>query len=165
MVALSEPTGRLRVAFERTQASGDDLTGAMRRGVGLAQLTREIYRAERHGSDLAVAFVDLDGLRDVNRQDGHAAGDRVLRLLVERLFDHMRPYDLVVRLGGDEFLCVLPDADAETARARLAAVAAGGGHGNPTPSFSVGIATVEPGDTADALLARADAELRARRVA
>jgi diguanylate cyclase (GGDEF)-like protein len=165
MVVLSESTGRLRVAFERTQAAGDDLTGAMRRGVGLAQLTREIYRAERHRSELAVAFVDLDGLREVNRHGGHAAGDRVLRLLVERLFDHMRPYDLVVRLGGDEFVCVLPDADADTARARLALVAAGSGHDSSTPSFSVGVATVEPGDTADALLARADADLRARRVA
>jgi diguanylate cyclase (GGDEF)-like protein len=165
MVVLSEPTGRLRVAFERTQASGDDLTGAMRRGVGLAQLTREIYRAERHGSDLAVAFVDLDGLREVNRHQGHAAGDRVLRLLVERLFDHMRPYDLVVRLGGDEFLCVLPDADSETARARLALVAAGSRDDSPTPSFSVGVAAVEPGDTTDALVSRADADLRARRLA
>jgi len=163
MVVLSEPTGRLRVAFERTQASGDDLTGAMRRGVGLAQLTREIYRAERHSSELAIAFVDLDGLREVNRHDGHAAGDRALRLLVERLFDHMRPYDLVIRLGGDEFLCVLPDADAETARARLAAVAEGSGHDGPTPSFSVGVATIQPGDTSEALLGRADADLRARR--
>src|SRR5258708_28257289 len=162
MVVLSESTGRLRVAFERTQASGDDLTGAMRRGVGLAQLTREIYRAERHGSDLAVAFIDLDGLRELNRHQGHAAGDRVLRLLVERLFDHMRPYDLVVRLGGDEFLCVLPDADVETAQARLAAVAAGSGHGGPTPSFSVRVAPVQPRDTSETLLPRAPAPLRAR---
>lgn len=162
---LSEPTGRLRVAIERTQALGDDLTGAMRRGVGLAQLTREIYRAERHGTDLAVAFVDLDGLRETNEREGHAAGDRALRLLVERLFNNMRPYDLVVRLGGDEFVCVLPDADAETARARLALVAADSWDGIDTPAFSLGVASVEHGDTADDLVARADADLRARRVA
>ena len=60
MAVLSGTSGRLRVALERTQAAGDDLTGAMQRGVGLSQLTREIYRAERHGSDLAVAFLDID---------------------------------------------------------------------------------------------------------
>jgi diguanylate cyclase (GGDEF)-like protein len=163
MAVLSGTSGRLRVAVERTQAAGDDLTGAMQRGVGLSQLTREIYRAERHGSDLAVAFLDIDGLREINHRGGHAAGDRVLRLFVERLFNNMRPYDLVVRVGGDEFVCVLPDADAETALARLALVAADSWDGVPTPSFSVGVTSVEHGDTADGLVARADADLRTRR--
>ena len=155
-------SGRLRVALERAQATGDDLTGAMRRGVGLAQLTREIYRAERHESDLVVALVALDGLREINRRDGRAAGDRVLRLFVERLFNYMRPYDLVVRVAGDEFVCVLPDADGQTVRVRLALVAADSWDGIPTPSFSMGVASVEHGDTAETMIARADADLRAR---
>jgi diguanylate cyclase (GGDEF)-like protein len=163
MTVLSRTSGRLRVALERTQAAGDDLTGAMRRGIGLSQLTREIYRAERHGSDLSVAFVRLDGLRESNRGDGRTAGDRVLRLFVERVFNHMRPYDLVVRVGGDEFVCVLPDADAETAFARLVLVAADGWDGVPTPAIGIGVASVEHGDSADALVARAEADLRARR--
>jgi diguanylate cyclase (GGDEF)-like protein len=161
MAVLS--SGRLRVALERAQATGDDLTGAMRRGVGLSQLTREIYRAERHEADLVVALVALHGLREINLRDGRAAGDRVLRLFVERLFNYMRPYDLVVRVAGDEFACVLPAADAETARVRLALVAADSWDGIPTPPFSLGVASVEHGDTAEAMLARADAELRARR--
>ena len=155
-------SGRLRVALERAQATGDDLTGAMRRGVGLTQLTREIYRAERHEADLVVALVELDDLREINRRDGRAAGDRVLRLFVERLFNYMRPYDLVVRVGGDEFVCVLPDADGQTARVRLALVAADSWDGIPTPSFRMGVASVEHGDTAETMLARADADLRAR---
>jgi diguanylate cyclase (GGDEF)-like protein len=159
MAVLS--SGRLRVALERAQATGDDLTGAMRRGVGLSQLTREIYRAERHESDLVVALVALDDLPEINRRDGRDAGDRVLRLFVERLFNYMRPYDLVVRVGGDEFLCVLPAADAETARVRLALVAADSWDGIPTPPFNLGVASVEHGDTADAMLARAGADLRA----
>ena len=160
-MATTGTTGRLRVALERTHAAGDDLTGAMRRGVGLAQLTREIYRAERHGADLAVAFIDLDGLRDLNKREGHAAGDRALSLVVERLFNSMRPYDLVIRVGGDEFVCVLPDTDGETARSRIALAAAESWEGIPTPSFSVGVASVEHGDTAETLVARADADLRA----
>jgi diguanylate cyclase (GGDEF)-like protein len=160
MAVLS--SGRLRVALERAQATGDDLTGAMRRGVGLTQLTREIYRAERHEADLVVALVELDDLREINRRDGRAAGDRVLRLFVERLFNYMRPYDLVVRVGGDEFVCVLPDADGQTARVRLALVAADSWDGIPTPSFGMGVASMEHGDTAEAMIARADADLRAR---
>jgi diguanylate cyclase (GGDEF)-like protein len=160
MAVLS--SGRLRVALERAQATGDDLTGAMRRGVGLSQLTREIYRAERHEADLVVALVELDDLREINRRDGRAAGDRVLRLFVERLFNYMRPYDLVVRVGGDEFVCVLPDADGQTARVRLALVAADSWDGIPTPSFGMGVASMEHGDTAEAMIARADADLRAR---
>jgi diguanylate cyclase (GGDEF)-like protein len=163
MAVLPKTSGRLRVALERTQAAGDDLTGAMRRGVGLSQLTREIYRAERHGSDLAVVFVDVDDMREINRRDGRPAGDRALRLFVERLFNNMRPYDLVVRVGGDEFVSVLLDVDAETARARLTLVAADSWDDIPTPSFSIGVASVERGDTADALVARAEADMRARR--
>jgi GGDEF domain-containing protein len=68
-------------------------------------------------------------------------------------------------VGGDEFVCVLPDADADTARARLALVAADTWDGVETPAFSVGAASVEHGDTADDLVARADADLHARRVA
>jgi diguanylate cyclase (GGDEF)-like protein len=165
MASLSTPSGRLHVTLERAQSSGDDLTGAMGRGVGLAQLGREIYRAGRHGSELAVAFLDLDGLRVVNNRDGHIAGDRLLRLLVERLLSNMRPYDLVVRMGGDEFLCVMPDADADTARARVALVAADSWDATPTPSFSAGVAAVQRGDTSEALVGRADADLRSRRAA
>jgi len=161
MAVLS--SGRLRVALERAQATGDDLTGAMRRGVGLSQLTREIYRAERHEADLVVALVELHDLREINRDNGRPAGDRVLRLFVERLFNYMRPYDLVVRVGGDQFACVLPDADAQTARVRLDLVAADSWDGIPTPPFSLGVASVEHGDTAESMLARAAADLRARR--
>jgi diguanylate cyclase (GGDEF)-like protein len=66
-----------------------------------------------------VAYVDGDGLKAVNDSHGHAAGDEVLRNVARGLRRHMRSYDLTVRMGGDEFLCALPDVSIEDAAARF----------------------------------------------
>ena len=84
----------------------DGLTGARARSPGLADLSREIGRARRAAGRLAIAYVDVVGLRAVNDTRGHAAGDAMLQRVVRAIRPGLRSYDPVVRLGGDDFLCI-----------------------------------------------------------
>ena len=156
-----------RLADQCTRLAGqvtvDELTGALRRGAGLAALQREMDRSRRvPGKGLVVIFIDVDGLKAVNDRDGHAAGDERLRETVAALRERLRSYDLVVRYGGDEFLCVLTDSSAIDAERTAASLRdqvtrrTGGG-------ISVGIAELTAGDSVDALVERADAALYAGR--
>src|SRR5258708_17716461 len=108
-----------RIAELEARASADDLTCAMRRGAGIAALGQEIARARRMKVNIVVAFVDVDGLKAVNDRDGHPAGDTVLRIVAVTLRQAVRSYDLVIRYGGDEFVCVLFGADLEGATRML----------------------------------------------
>ena len=102
-------------------AATDDLTGALRRSAGLAALQREIDRSRRVGGrGIAVIFLDVDSLKHVNDTEGHAAGDRVLVEVVAAIRKRVRSYDLVIRYGGDEFLCALVDVAPEDAERTLA---------------------------------------------
>ena len=144
-------------------AETDDLTGALRRSAGLAALQREIDRSRRvGGKGIVVIFLDVDNLKLVNDSQGHAAGDRILVDVVTAIRKRVRSYDLVIRYGGDEFLCTLVDvapADAERTIADIRRqYTAQTGH-----SVSVGMTTVGDGDTADSVVARADAALYAER--
>lgn len=149
-----------------SEVMADDLTGALRRGPGIAALTREIDRARRAGSSgIVVGFLDVDGLKQVNDEAGHAAGDDILRAVVRAVRDRVRSYDLVLRYGGDEFVCVLVGVTVDQAertfsdiRTRIAVES--GGH-----SVSLGLAEVEAGDTAETVIARADAALYRGRAA
>ena len=154
---------RAEALRQRELAAVDPLTGARRRDLGLDELQRTIDRAERTSGQLVAAFVDVDGLKTINDTAGHAAGDAVLVAVVEALHKHLRSYDVVVRLGGDEFLCAIPDLTVAQARARFAAVA-GQLATAPSPcAITVGFAALVPGETAEELIARADAELLALR--
>jgi diguanylate cyclase (GGDEF)-like protein len=145
------------------QVSVDELTGALRRGSGLAALQREIDRSRRvPGKGLVVIFIDVDGLKAVNDRDGHAAGDERLRGTVAALRERLRSYDLIVRYGGDEFLCVLTDSATAQAE-RTAAGLCDHVTRNTGGTISVGIAELAPGDSVDALVERADAALYAGR--
>jgi diguanylate cyclase (GGDEF)-like protein len=159
---------RLRAMATYTQqlaevAATDDLTGALRRSAGLAALQREIDRSRRSGGKgIAVIFLDVDGLKLVNDTQGHAAGDRMLIEVVATIRQRVRSYDLVIRYGGDEFLCALVDVAPEDAERTLADIrqqyTARTGH-----TVSVGMTTVGDADTADSIVARADAALYAER--
>lgn len=140
---------------ERDLADLDELTGALRRGVGLAALERELARAARAGAQLVVAYVDVDRLKLVNDAQGHAAGDDLLRHTTAVMRSQLRSYDLLIRMGGDEFVCVLTGITTHEARRRFAAV----DRGLATGSISVGFAERMEDDTADALIQRADDDL------
>jgi diguanylate cyclase (GGDEF)-like protein len=154
---------RGHAARDRAQAGLDPLTGALRRERGLTDLAREIDRARRADGCLTLAFVDVDGLKAVNDAEGHAAGDRLLCDVARALRTGLRSYDLVVRYGGDEFLCGLPGTDIDSARRRFAEVAQGLTDISPGASVSTGLAELEDADTLDELIARADDALYAER--
>jgi len=147
----------------REAAHVDDLTGALRRGAGLAALEREIGRARRHGDHLlTVAFIDLDSLKSVNDSSGHAAGDALLCELAGALTRRLRAYDLVMRWGGDEFVVALSHAGSEGARRVLREVE-NDFRSRTGRNFDVGVAEIGPEGGAEELVARADADLYARR--
>lgn len=94
-------------------AHHDTLTGLPNRSQLMAGLQRELTRARRHGSRLAVLFIDLDGFKNVNDRLGHAAGDLVLTAAGARLRAVLRDSDLLGRYGGDEFVAVVTDVPAD----------------------------------------------------
>jgi diguanylate cyclase (GGDEF)-like protein len=100
----------------RREATVDHLTGIWNRRMILDQLGREMSRAKRESSPLAVILADLDYFKRVNDMHGHAAGDAVLRQAAERMRSVLREHDLMGRYGGEEFLLVLPHCDANTGR-------------------------------------------------
>ncbi|MFA5787103.1 MAG: GGDEF domain-containing protein, partial [Actinomycetota bacterium] len=152
-------TDRADAATDLASASLDELTGAHRRGAGLVELEREIARSRRSGEPLVVAYVDVDGLKTVNDTDGHATGDRLLCELVRVLRDQLRQYDLIVRVGGDEFLCALPGHTVPVVSERFAAISAELMTLPERMSISVGLAQLEGNETMEDLVARADAAL------
>lgn len=146
-------------AREREYSSVDALTGAYLRGPGLVELGREIARARRSAQPLVLAFVDVDGLKAINDSLGHAAGDRLLLQVAGELRAKLRSYDLVIRYGGDEFLWVLSGQTIDEATKRLALVSVAVADGSEHGSMTVGLAELGRDESADDLVARADAEL------
>ena len=154
---------REHAARQWRQAGTDELTGARRRGVGLEELENEIERARRAGGSLVAAYVDVDHLKSVNDARGHHAGDDLLREVADALRRHMRSYDLVVRLGGDEFLCALPDVSLDEAHSRFDHLNTELHRGPSAGSVSVGFAELRDSDSKEDLVDRADRELLAGR--
>ena len=87
----------------------DALTGLPNRLLFSARLYQAISQVNRQASVLAVAYLDLDGFKEVNDQYGHEAGDKLLISISHRLKDVLRQEDMIARLGGDEFVCVMVD--------------------------------------------------------
>ncbi|HEV2615299.1 MAG TPA: GGDEF domain-containing protein [Candidatus Acidoferrales bacterium] len=94
-------------------ATRDPLTGLSNRRLGEERLTGEVARSERYGHPLSVLMLDLNRFKAINDQYGHGAGDATLQAFAERLNKVIRTSDLAVRLGGDEFLVILPECPAE----------------------------------------------------
>jgi len=163
-----------RLARLRLAASTDPLTGLAHRAVLFDRLTLEIARARRHSHPVALAMLDLDAFKPFNDRFGHVAGDRLLVAAAEAVTDSIRDTDLAARFGGDEFVVLLPEADAAQAlrcleriraaigRARIAAAEDG-------VTVSAGLAVFDPTARAtvsvSAWLRQADAALYAAKAA
>jgi two-component system cell cycle response regulator len=93
----------------------DPLTGLSNRRFILTQLAGMVSGARRHDRALSIAVIDIDHFKSVNDSQGHAAGDRVLAEVAHALREHLRAEDQLGRLGGEEFLALLPDTDARAA--------------------------------------------------
>jgi diguanylate cyclase (GGDEF)-like protein/putative nucleotidyltransferase with HDIG domain len=105
------------IVFEQTQEDSltDPLTGLPNRRSMFVHLSRELARAERLKTEVALIVMDMDGFKAINDTYGHHVGDRALREVSFALQDALRPYDLCVRYAGDEFIVVLTDCARETA--------------------------------------------------
>ncbi len=151
-----------------TMVLNDTLTGCLNRRGFEHALNQAIVRAMRRQSEIALLAIDIDHFKTINDTVGHLAGDTVLRELAELLSHSSRAGDVVGRVGGEEFVVLLPDADSETAgvvaERIMAAVRQHGfrtvrGRLKVTVSIGIACEQVEDAYVAGALRARADEAL------
>lgn len=145
---------------ESTLARTDHLTGIMNTREFYERAQLEIKRASRNGQPFSVAYIDLDNFKQVNDEQGHSAGDELLKAITKTISNNLRETDLFARIGGDEFILLLPNTDLKKAgvvisklEATVKAVL------KITPvTFSAGVTTfgVQP-ETVDEILNIADA--------
>lgn len=154
----------------REIAATDSLTGLANRRAFEARLSKEWRRGARPESDLALLMIDADGFKSYNDRYGHPAGDEALRRLASCLEQAIRrPADYAARIGGEEFVVLLPETDATSAQAiaeRIRACVAEMGIAHEASpagilTVSIGIAAVRPGPGKDpaAMMKRADEAL------
>jgi diguanylate cyclase (GGDEF)-like protein len=144
-------------------AETDDLTGATNRGPGLADLEQEVRRCRREDGMLAIACVDVVGLKAVNDTDGHGAGDAILERVVTQMRADLRSYDLIIRLGDDDFLCAMPNLTETEARQRVSQIAGALASTADPVAIRTGFAHITGTDTVEALIARAEREFTSHR--
>ena len=171
LVARVEAAGRTTVLQQELMAQAhrlegllfeDPLTGLANRRFILTQLAGMVSAARRHGRPLTAAIVDIDHFKRINDRFGHHAGDRVLATVTAALRRRLRAEDQLGRLGGEEFLALLPDTDAAAAtvaveklRAAVADTATEHEGLQLAVTVSIGWAAWD-GDSAEELLRRAD---------
>ncbi|MEH6434991.1 PAS domain S-box protein [Massilia sp. DD77] len=155
------------------QATHDFLTGLPNRYAFMERLQHAIDAAQRQPNSLALLFIDLDGFKSVNDVCGHEAGDAVLIDFGRRLTGAVRRTDMVARLAGDEFVVMLDQAgdaraDIEQITRKILVAAAApypAASGCAALGASIGVAFHTAGDSADALLSRADTAMYAAKKA
>ena len=163
-----ETLGKMEVRTEEVYklAVLDPLTGLNNRRSGEQRLAEEISRAQRHGRPLTILLLDLNGLKNLNDKFGHAAGDELIRQFAARLSKAIRGSDLAVRLGGDEFLVLLPECRPDEVHhvlGRLRGINLDCNGQVIALSFSAGWTDFKPGESTEDLLKRADDALYANK--
>jgi diguanylate cyclase (GGDEF)-like protein len=161
LAQLAAMTGRLR-----EMARNDPLTGLFNRRAFLDQGDTEWVRHRRHRHPLACAALDVDGFKRINDNFGHAAGDALLQHIGTLLRSTLRASDLPARIGGDEFVALMPDTSVDGAVAtserllgRLAQHPLQVLDQSLTATISIGVASADGCSSLEELLARADAAL------
>lgn len=153
-----------------TESRVDSKTGLLNAGTWRRESSAEVARAQRMGSPLALALIDIDFFKSVNDRFGHLAGDEVLAGIGRALRSLLREYDLVGRFGGEEFALLLPQTDEAGARilterirsqiARMQIEAPGGPGTDPISlTVSIGVVTMEAAGDLTEMLAVADSAL------
>ncbi|HEX7043236.1 MAG TPA: GGDEF domain-containing protein [Burkholderiales bacterium] len=172
---LKSDSDRLRDELNKVRLLSltDEFTGLPNRRAFMRRLQDEIGRAQRYGSPLALALLDLDEFKSINDAHGHPAGDEVLRSYASHVLSILRHHDMVARYGGEEFAVLLPNTSLDGALAALNKVRARAQtttctfDGKPlrVPTFSAGLTLYAPGDSHTTLVDRADRALyRAKRL-
>jgi diguanylate cyclase (GGDEF)-like protein len=137
----------------------DSLTGLYNRLCGEQRLAAEVARTQRNGLPLTIIMLDLNGLKYINDKHGHAAGDELLKFFALRMNKAIRGSDLAVRLGGDEFLLLLPECKPDEVRhvlGRLSGLRIEVEKEEIPVTFSAGWANYIPGERPEELMKRAD---------
>jgi diguanylate cyclase (GGDEF)-like protein len=163
LILMSLMFSALKARFdaEREMSRIDPLTEALNRRALLELATYEIAQCSRHFRPLSIAFIDLDNFKTVNDQMGHAEGDKVLCEVVASLGESLRKADTIARVGGDEFVVMLPETDDESAgdvihKVRENLLASMTKNGWPV-TFSIGLITHEtPPCSAEEMIDQAD---------
>jgi diguanylate cyclase (GGDEF)-like protein len=140
-------------ALAITHAATDQLTGLANRRALQAELQRELARSERAGISTTLLSLDLDGFKAINDSRGHAAGDKLLVEVAAKWLAVLRASDLLARVGGDEFVALLPDISPDEAQLVVDRLV------RSTPQdvgVSIGLCHVRHGESLDELLSRAD---------
>jgi diguanylate cyclase (GGDEF)-like protein len=151
-----------RAAELHRLATVDGLTGLYNRRYAEQRLAAEAGRSRRYGHPLAVIAVDLNNFKHINDTFGHPAGDVVLRVFAERLNSAVRISDIAARMGGDEFLAILPECPPEQIEAilnRLRPIEVEYGAEKIPVTFSTGWVGYETGESVEQFLDRADRTL------
>lgn len=151
--------------FER-MALVDSLTGLANRRVAEGRLASEAARSERYGHPLTVISFDLDKFKQINDTYGHAAGDQVLKEFARRLSAATRKSDMAARMGGDEFLALLPECTGDhvqTLLNRMRPMETEYAGVKIPIRFSAGWVAYEKGETTEQFLERADRTLYAEK--
>ncbi len=147
----------------------DPLTGVYNRRFLQETLLKELYRAERHGTPLALIMLDIDHFKQINDRYGHDSGDKVLQNMVRLIKGRIRASDCLARWGGEEFLLLLPNTVLSDAvalsNALLEAIRLTAIHDVETITASFGVACYRLGDSVETILLRADNQMYAAKEA
>jgi diguanylate cyclase (GGDEF)-like protein len=152
----------------RRGSQHDDLTGLGNRRLLRIRLEDELHRAERFDQAVSILAIDIDYFKALNDRHGHPTGDASLRKLAGLMTRNLRRIDTIARIGGEEFVVLLPRTDlmqaaqvADKVRSIVERTEFPGGDAQPGGmlTISVGVAALRPGETGADLLSRADGAL------